>query len=250
MQHRSLVILESIWKFLEEARRRWIIVLDRLATAPADGRGNQSRLSARSKTSSSFSSRDKRAGRFYFEKEVSANSRAGSKREGKMQAVHKLILVVFAVTIGGLLAPAAAQQSAKSGTLAGKWGGQSTGQAYELDKGHVFLLGVFSPVFFNDVPGGFLDRSAWTCPLVSDSVNGVHVADHGYCIATDKDGDKAFAVFQSKGSAPGSGAGTGQFTGGTGKFSGLQGQYPFRFTLIGNTPGSWVVTEGGEWRLP
>jgi hypothetical protein len=183
-----------------------------------------------------------------LQKEASANSR---KREGKMQEIHKLKSVIFAVAIGALLgAPAVAQQSAKSGTFSGKWGGQSTGQAYELDKGHVFFLGAYNPVFFNDTPGGFLDRTAWTCALVSDSVNGVHVADHGYCIATDKDGDKAFAVFQSKGTAPGSGAGTGQFTGGTGKFSGLQGQYPFRFTLIGNTPASWVVAEGGEWRLP
>jgi hypothetical protein len=173
------------------------------------------------------------------------------KREGKMQAVHKLESVIFAAAIGALLAPpAAAQQSAKRGPFGGKWGGQWTGQAYELDKGHVFFLGAYNPVFFSDAPGGFLDKSAWTCALVSGSVNGVHVADHGYCIATDKDGDKAFAVFQSKGTAPGSGANTGQFTGGTGKFSGLQGRYPFRFTLIGNTPASWVVTEGGERRVP
>jgi hypothetical protein len=168
-----------------------------------------------------------------------------------MQAVHKLISVIFAVAIGALLAPpATAQQSAKSGTFTGKWGGQSTGQAYDLDKGHVFFVGVYSPVFFNDAPGGFLDKTTWACPLVSDSVNGIHVADHGYCIATDKDGDKAFAIWQSKGAAPGSGAGAGKFTGGTGKYAGLQGQYNFRFTGIGNTPAAWVVADGGEWRLP
>jgi hypothetical protein len=76
-----------------------------------------------------------------------------------------------------------------------------------------------------------------------------HVADHGYCIATDKDGDKAFVVFQAKGSAPGSGAGTAQFTGGTGKYSGLQGNNTFHFTFIGKTPGAVTFWEG-EWRLP
>jgi hypothetical protein len=167
-----------------------------------------------------------------------------------MQTSYKLISAVFAVAL--LSAPAVAQQLAKSGKYRGKLtnhGVAGAGQNYELEKSHVFFIGLVDGVFLNDVADGFLDKSEWMCPLVSDSVNGVHVADHGYCIATDKDGDKAFVAFQAKGSAPGSGAGTAQFTGGTGKYSGLQGNNTFHFTFIGNTPAAVTLWEG-EWRLP
>jgi hypothetical protein len=166
-----------------------------------------------------------------------------------MQASFRTVLAtILAIAVAALLGTEAeAQPLKKIGTFTGKWGGQAAGQAYELNKGHMFFLGTYNPVFFNDIPSGFLDKSAWTCPQVNDIVDGVHVADHGVCIGTDKDGDRVFAVFWSKGSAPG--AGTGQFIGGTGKFSGLQGHYSFRFALIGNTTAAWVVGEGGEWRL-
>jgi hypothetical protein len=89
-----------------------------------------------------------------------------------------------------------------------------------------------------------------TCPLVADSVNGVDIANHGYCILTDKDGDKAFLVWRGKSSAaPGSYAGTFEWAGGTGKFLGLQGNNNWHGPFIGKTPAFIVVYEG-DWRLP
>jgi hypothetical protein len=125
----------------------------------------------------------------------------------------------------------------------------SSESAYELEKGHVFVLGRSHGVFLNDVADGFLDKSEVTCAVVSDLVDGVLTAGHGYCIVTDKDGDKAFLVHQAKGSAPGLIAGSFQWTGGTGKFSGVQGNNAFRVTQIGKNPAAWIVWEG-EWRLP
>jgi hypothetical protein len=50
---------------------------------------------------------------------------------------------------------------------------------------------------------------------------------------------------KGKGSAPGIIAGTG----GTGKFTGIQGNNTFHVTAIGKTLASSIVWEG-EWRLP
>jgi hypothetical protein len=120
------------------------------------------------------------------------------KREGQMRASYKLISALFAIAL--LAAPAQAQ---KSGTYTGKWGFQGVGQTYEIGKGHVFFVGMFHGVFFNDVAGGFLDKTEWTCPGVNDIVDGVSVAAHGYCVATDKDGDKVFVQWQEvKGTDP------------------------------------------------
>jgi hypothetical protein len=54
------------------------------------------------------------------------------------------------------------------------------------------------------VADGFLDKTEVSCPAVNDIVNGISIAAHGYCIMTDKDGDKAFLAWRGKGTAPGS----------------------------------------------
>jgi hypothetical protein len=84
---------------------------------------------------------------------------------------------------------------------------------------------------------------------VNDLVDGVSNAIHGYCIVIDKDGDKAFLVHHGKGTAPGIIEGTFQWNGGTGKYTGIQGNNTFRVTSIGKNPASWIVWEG-EWQLP
>jgi hypothetical protein len=171
------------------------------------------------------------------------------KREGKMRASYKLISAVFALAL--LAAPAMAQQSAKSGKYTGKFTGHLPGgveQIYELEKGHVFILGPRHGVFLNDVADGFLDKTEVVCPRVIDVVGAV-VSAHGYCIMTDKDGDKAFSAWELKGTGPGTAWGTFKWTGGTGKYSGLQGNNTFRGTLIGKTAAEVIVWEG-DWRLP
>jgi hypothetical protein len=161
-----------------------------------------------------------------------------------MRASYKLVSAIFAVAL--LSAPAAAQ---KSGTYTGKFGPEAVGQTYEVGKGHVFFVGMFHGVFFNDVAGGFLDKTEATCPGANDLANGVSLAAHGYCVFTDKDGDKAFFSWQGKGTGPGLYAGTFEWTGGTGKYTGLQGHNTWSGNSIGNTTAFSAVWQG-EWRLP
>ena len=75
------------------------------------------------------------------------------------------------------------------------------------------------------------------------------MANHGYCIITDKDGDKAFLTWKGKDTSPNVGGGDFQWTGGTGKYSGLKGNNTYRYTVISTTPAAWVIWEG-EWQLP
>src|SRR5215469_14204530 len=116
-------------------------------------------------------------------------------------------VIYLAVAVVSLLgATAEAEELAKSGKYTGKYASHSVTevtQTYELEKGHVFVLGKVHGVFLNEVADSFLDKTEVTCAPVSDLVDGVLRAGHGYCIITDKDGDKAFLVFQGKGTAPG-----------------------------------------------
>lgn len=140
-------------------------------------------------------------------------------------------------------------QLAKQGTYRGMLGARAVGTVHEIDKGHVFFVGAFSGVFFNDVANGFLDKSSVECPGVNDIVNGLSMGNHGYCIVTDKDGDKAFQVWKGKDTSPNVGAGDFQWTGGTGKYSGIKGNGTYRYTGIGTTSTYSVVWEGA-WQLP
>ena len=161
--------------------------------------------------------------------------------------------VWIAVAVVGLFAATAeAQQLPKSGKFTGKFAAHlvpEVAQTFELEKGHVFVLTKAHGVFFNDVADGILDKSEVTCAIANDVVDGVSAAINGHCIVTDKDGDKVFSVYQGKGTAPGIIGGDNRWTGGTGKFTGIQGNNTFRVTDIGKNPAAWVVWEG-EWQLP
>jgi len=173
------------------------------------------------------------------------------QREGNMQARFTRMFAAFVASAIAVLlgATAQAQQQPKSGKYTGKFGNVLTQQTYELEKGHVYNVQTGHGVFFNDVTGGFIDKADVVCAGVTDVVDGVVRIGSGYCTVTDKDGDKAFLIYQLKGTGIGTSEGTFQWTGGTGKYTGLQGNNIFRPTRIGNTPAASIPWEG-EWRLP
>ncbi len=156
-----------------------------------------------------------------------------------------LTALVFVLVVG----VTAEAQLPKQGKYRGMFGVQGSGTAHEIEKGHIFFVGDFSGVFFNEVAGGFIDKTSVTCPGVNDIVSGVSIGNHGYCVVTDKDGDKAFIVWKGKGTEPNVGGGDAQWIGGTGKFAGVKGGHTYQYNGIADTPRYWVVWEG-EYQLP
>ena len=103
----------------------------------------------------------------------------------------------------------------------------------------------FSGTFFNEAGQGFLHGTSWVCPGVNDLTNGASTASQGYCVVTDKEGDKAFLVWKG-----GKGfEGTYQWTGGTGKYTGLKGNNTFRGVPLPPTAQGYGLLKG-EWQLP
>ena len=160
-----------------------------------------------------------------------------------------LMRVLGALTLVLAVGVPAEAQLAKHGTYRGTIGVRAVGTANELERGHVFFVGAFNGVFLNDVANGFMDKTSVECPGVNDLVNGVSTGAHGYCIVTDKDGDKAFLVWKGRDTSQGVGGGDFQWTGGTGKYAGIRGNNTWHSALIGSTPAFTVGWEG-EWQLP
>ena len=138
-------------------------------------------------------------------------------------------------------------QLAKQGTYTARFGWYSVGKTFEIEKDHVFFVGEFSGALFNEAGQGFLHQAAVSCPGVNDVNKGASSA-HGYCVCTDQDGDKAFLVWKCKGSATRC-EGDFQWTGGTGKYTGLKGDNTFTGFLLLPTP-SGHSTWKGAWALP
>ena len=91
--------------------------------------------------------------------------------------------------------------------------------------------------------------TAWVCPGMNDLLKGVSLASQGYCIVTDKDGDKAFVAWKGrKETEPNKGGGDFQWTGGTGKYSGIKGNNTFEDVFV--TPNSGYSLQKDEWQLP
>jgi hypothetical protein len=150
------------------------------------------------------------------------------------------------VVVGASTAEA---QLARQGSYSGSFGAQGVGTLHELDAGHIFFVGGFNGVFMNEESGGFLDRTQVICPGINDIVEGLSQGLQGYCIATDEDGDKAFAKWAGIDDTPNVGGGEFEWIGGTGKYEGITGSNTFHYAGIGATL-AYSVTWEGEWNLP
>ena len=156
------------------------------------------------------------------------------------------------VTVGAAFAVTAATAEAqlpKKGAYSAHFGYHTVAKASEIDKDHFFATGETIGTIFNDTGRGFLHAAAVVCPLANDRVKGVSNA-HGYCTATDAEGDKAFMVWKCRSPQPGARCeGDFQWAGGTGKFTGLTGKNTFNGGNVPKTVSGYAVWKG-EWQLP
>ena len=121
--------------------------------------------------------------------------------------------------------------------VVGEFGWFGVGKAYEIDKGHFYWVGEFTGTFFNDKGKGSLFHHAGVkCPGYNDLNFATNKGKAGgMCVISDKEGDKAYVTWILDGE-PGRASGTFTYTGGTGKYAGAQGTYPF----VGITEINWA----------
>ena len=141
-------------------------------------------------------------------------ARGGTAEVGVMnQRAFQFVIALACVLI--LAATADAQQLAKRGTYTSTFAWNSVTKVYEGDKDHIVVAGEYTGVNLTDGGQSFLHQAAVVCPAVAVVDKGVG-SNQGHCIATDRDGDKAFIVWQCRAPQPGARCeGDFQWTGGT-----------------------------------
>jgi len=155
-----------------------------------------------------------------------------------------LILLFVGFSLSSIPAEA---QLAKKGTAKGTSAWTSPGEIKEVGENHLYWVGVYWGMSFNDEGKGFLDDMAWYCPGVDDIINGIH-RFNGYCTLTDMDGDKIYLSYRSlpyegKGPIPTEG----KYSGGTGKYTGIQGGYTFQCRVLGS---QFICDFKANYQLP
>ena len=164
----------------------------------------------------------------------------------------RVFKALFAFSLGLVLlaafAAVAQAQIAKSGKFTAHFGFFGVGTAHPVEEGHLFWVGEFSGTVFNDAGNGIFHRASSKCPAVSDIFLGGEANLHGYCILTDSDGDQAFIAWKCNGPALVSCSGDFQWTGGTGKYTGIRGDNTFQGIFVTQTEG--YALWQAEYRLP
>jgi hypothetical protein len=126
--------------------------------------------------------------------------------------------------------------NAQDWKVTGTFGWLGVGKAYEIEKGHQFWVGEFSGSFTSDKgKGSPLDATGWKCPSVNDiDGNNRKNKANGYCIIADTNGDQAYISWQCEGDIA-TCTGTFDYSGGTGKYRGINGHN----TFVGHIQVNW-----------
>ena len=154
----------------------------------------------------------------------------------------------IALAAGLIFAAAAPVQAqlATSGTYSGHYGWSSSGTTFQWEEGHTVWIGSYGGAFFNDAGSGFLHNSSSLCWGYTDMLDG-HINAHGHCVVTDKEGDKAFVIWDGIGHYPEL-SGAFEWAGGTGKYAGMSGDNTFSGEFIPGTDQGHVSWKG-KWKL-
>lgn len=134
---------------------------------------------------------------------------------------------------------------ADSATLHSGW--KSVGEWREVEEGRSYWLGIHWGVSHNVNGEGMGHEMAWNCPAAAQIVDG-NLDSHGFCIMVDLDGDKIFAEFEGKAVLGEPFRGYQDYTGGSGKYEGIEGGHAFDCRAIGT--GQFACRQDIEYTLP
>jgi hypothetical protein len=147
----------------------------------------------------------------------------------KIGVASAVVVLIFAnLSVAVQMAEA---QLPKSGTGSIHSGYRGTGKTTKVGKDHMYWVGTYWGVSFNDEGKGFLHKMAWNCPAVSDIKKGVS-NNKGLCDLTDKDGDKINGTWSNEGPMNVEIVGRFDITSGTGKYAGITGGWDIRCSSI------------------
>lgn len=159
-----------------------------------------------------------------------------------------IAVLVSGVSVAMFCGVTNAQQLPKSGTISMTSGWKANGETAQVADGRVLGWGAFYGVTFNTRGSGPLHMGTALCNYTLDLTGGAGPG-RGTCAWTDADGDKIFTDYAGTLATNGVFEGMNQYTGGTGKFTGITGKAPFQCKAL-SAQGHFGCSQQFEYRLP
>ena len=154
----------------------------------------------------------------------------------------KKALMIFILTLSLLTTAGAAfsEDMAKGGTFTGKYYSSVTLKVLDMSEGRFQMNFSSTGTLVSDTKEGFLHLAAVYTLGTGYAADGVVVVT-GSMVFTATDGDKVYATVKGSGALRGQSNGVVTFTGGTGRYTGIQGEGEYtRFPLPPATVGVWT----------
>jgi hypothetical protein len=163
-----------------------------------------------------------------------------------------LVAIVTALIMG--VASQVAAQMKKEGTFSGTYAGYGTCKNMAVGKERLLFVCEENGFAITD---GFLDHTTLHCWVFGDFAKGMG-APHGTCVGTDPTGDQIYWDFVLERNALDvkSARGTITLMGGTGKYAGISGEFPYENdygafrTAVEGTYASRIAAFQGSYKLP
>ena len=155
---------------------------------------------------------------------------------------------LFVAVLG--LAVGSTSHAAGQGTTTGVASFQAKGDVKEYKPGVVVWVGSFVGVSVVDGRKGPLHNAGWECTGETAIQDGNVFRSGGFCVVTDPDGDTINLLWERT-NVPGQAAEPktkGTYLSGTGKYTGIQGNYTFACRFAGAL--ALCNVTGGEYRTP
>jgi hypothetical protein len=154
----------------------------------------------------------------------------------KRAYIVSIIAVLMFTVAGNVLC----EEMAKEGTTTGKNYVSGTSTVLPMGEERLQMNYKGSGVTINDNGKGFLHNSAVYFLGSIHAVKG-ELEDAGFMVITPPDGDKVYSTYKGSGTFGKPVKGTYTFTGGTGKYEGVQGGGEFtRYNLQNAAEGVWT----------
>ena len=165
-----------------------------------------------------------------------------NNRKKEDEFLMKKALMIFILTLSLLATAGAAfsEDMAKGGTFNGKYYSSVTVKVLDMGEGRFQINFSSTGTLVSDTKEGFLHLAAVYTLGTGHAAEGV-VVETGSTVITATDGDKVYATFKGSGALREHSNGVVTFTGGTGRYTGIQGEGEYtRFPLPLATEGVWT----------
>ncbi len=163
--------------------------------------------------------------------------------------IRKLAILVIILVAFGTEAKA---QIAKEGVLSETWTYSGSFKALPMGQERVQITYDSMGVSIGDTSEDLLHNASFRCVGTIHAVKGEY-NNNGSCVATRPDGDQVFLTYKSVGNLGVSSKGASTIVGGTGKLTGIQGNFEYtEFFLRPAAEGTYqtCLKGKGQYKLP